>query len=87
MSRSGPSEFVVRGGMRDWTAAEKCKGIEVPTLVINGVNEGASDEAIKPFLDGIKGAKWIKFHESTHCPLYDEKDLYLKTVGEWLLKK
>jgi pimeloyl-ACP methyl ester carboxylesterase len=86
-SRSGPSEFNVTGNLRGWTAAEKCKGINVPTLVINGVNEGASDEAIKPFLDGIKGVKWIKFENSTHMPLYDEKELYLKKVGKWLLEK
>ncbi len=87
MSRSGPSEFVVRGNLRDWTAVEKCKGIEVPTLVINGVDEGASDESIKPFLDEIKDVKWIKFKNSSHMQLYDEKELYLKTIGEWLLEK
>jgi pimeloyl-ACP methyl ester carboxylesterase len=73
--------------LRDWTAAEKCKEIEVPTLVINGVNEGASDEAIKPFLNGIKRVKWVKFEKSTHMPLYEEKELCLKTVGEWLMEK
>jgi pimeloyl-ACP methyl ester carboxylesterase len=78
---------VVTGNLRNWTAAEKCKGIEVPTLVINGVNEGACDESIQPFLDGIKDVKWVKFEKSTHMPLYEEKELYFKTVGEWLLEK
>ncbi len=77
----------MRGNMRNWTAAEKCKGIEVPTLVINGVDEGASDESIKPFLDGIRGVKWVKFEKSSHAPMYEEKELYFKTIGEWLLEK
>ena len=85
--RSGPNEFQVTGSLRDWTAAEKCKRMEVPTLVINGVNEGADDEAIKPFLDGIKDVKWVKFQKSTHMPMYEEPSLFLKTVGEWLLEK
>lgn len=87
MTMTGPNEFAVTGNLRDWTAAAKCKGIEVPTLVINGVNEGACDESIQPFLHGIKDVKWIKFEKSTHMPLYEEKELYLKTVGEWLLEK
>jgi pimeloyl-ACP methyl ester carboxylesterase len=73
--------------LRDWTAAEKCKGIEVPTLVINGVDEGACDESIKPFLEGIKDVKWVKLLKSSHAPMYDEKELYFKTIGDWLLEK
>ncbi|KUJ24387.1 proline iminopeptidase [Mollisia scopiformis] len=84
---SGSSEFVVTGNMKNWSAVEASKLISVPTLVINGVNEGATDEAIKPFLDNIKGVKYVKFHHSSHMGLYEEKELYLKTVGEWLLEK
>lgn len=73
--------------MRNWSAAEASKKISVPTLVINGTNEGATDESIKPFLDNIKGVKYVKFHHSTHMALYEEKDLFLKTVAEWLLEK
>lgn len=73
--------------MKNWSAVEASKKISVPTLVINGVDEGATDEAIKPFLDNIKGVKYVKFYKSTHMALYDEKDLFLRTIGEWLLEK
>lgn len=86
-SMMGSSEFVVTGSMRDWSAAEASKKISVPTLVINGTNEGADDASIKPFLDNIKGVKYVKFHKSSHMGLYEEKDLYLKVIGEWLLEK
>ncbi|KAG4442476.1 hypothetical protein IFR05_002078 [Cadophora sp. M221] len=85
MTMSGPDEFKSRGVMKNWSAAESAKGIEVPTLVINGVNEGASDEAVKPFVEGIKDVKWIKLESSTHCPLHEEKENYLKVVSEFLL--
>lgn len=85
-SRSGPNEFKTTGVMENWSAAEAAKGIEVRTLVINGVNEGASDEAVKPFLDGIKEVKWVKLVNSTHVPLHEEKENYLKVVSDFLLE-
>ncbi|KAK0115571.1 hypothetical protein ONS95_000152 [Cadophora gregata] len=85
MTMSGPDEFKSRGVLKNWSAAEACKDIEVPTLVINGTDEGASDEAVKPFVEGIKEVKWVKLKSSTHCPLHEEKDNYLKVVSEFLL--
>ncbi|KAH7319379.1 proline iminopeptidase [Rhexocercosporidium sp. MPI-PUGE-AT-0058] len=85
MTMSGPNEFKSRGVMENWSTAEAAKGIEVPTLVINGVNEGASDEAVKPFVQGIKDVKWVKLENSTHCPLQEEKENYLKVVSGFLL--
>jgi pimeloyl-ACP methyl ester carboxylesterase len=71
--------------MRDWTSVLVIKDIAVPTLVINGVNEGASDEAIKPFLELIPDVKWVKMENSTHCPHWEERDNYIQTVGNWLI--
>lgn len=59
----------------------------MPTLVINGVDEGADDIAIKPFLDNIPDVKWVKFEKSTHCPHFEEREKYIKVVGEWLIGK
>lgn len=86
LTMCGPSEFETSGNRRDWSAAEAAKEISVPTLVINGTNEGASDASIKPFLDSIKDVEYVKFSQSTHMPMYEERDKYLKVVGEWLLK-
>ncbi|KAL2063351.1 hypothetical protein VTL71DRAFT_5156 [Oculimacula yallundae] len=85
MTMSGPNEFKFRGVLKNWSAAEAARGIEVPTLVINGVNEGTSDESIKPFVDGIKNVQWVKLQNSTHCPQYEEKDNYLTVVSGFLL--
>ncbi|KAH7371465.1 proline iminopeptidase [Cadophora sp. MPI-SDFR-AT-0126] len=87
MTMSGPDEFKSRGVLKNWSAAEAAKGIEVPTLVINGVNEGASDEAVKPFVEGIKNVKWVKLENSTHCPLHEEKENYLQVVSDFLLSE
>lgn len=63
------------------------KNINVPTLVINGVNEVANDEAIKPFLELIPNVRWIKMMDSTHTPQWEERANYIRIVGEWLTSK
>jgi L-proline amide hydrolase len=74
--RNGPSEFEITGSLRDWSAVERVKSIVVPTLVVNGTNEGATDEAVRPFVEGIRDVKWVKFGKSLHMPMYEEPERY-----------
>ncbi|KAF4618000.1 hypothetical protein G7Y89_g15005 [Cudoniella acicularis] len=89
MTMNGPSQFVAKatGSYSNWSAIEAVKNINVPMLVINGVNECATDKAIKPFLDGIKDVKWVKLQNSTHAPMYEEKEKYFEVIAEFLLGK
>jgi hypothetical protein len=75
----GPNEFHVVGPLEHWDATEAAKKINVPALVTNETNEGATDAAIKPYLDHIKDLKWVKFHNSTHMQLFEERR------GIWML--
>ncbi|KAH8807172.1 prolyl aminopeptidase-2, partial [Xylogone sp. PMI_703] len=84
MTMLGPNEFDIQGSLADWNAVDVAKDINVPTLVINGVNEGASDASIRPFLDDIPGVKYIQFKKSAHCPFYEEPEEYLRVVCEFL---
>lgn len=83
--RLGPSEFESAGSQRDWSAVEAVKTIEAETLVINGEEEGASDEAVKPFVEGIKGAKWMKIKGTRHMPMYEDPERYWEVVRGFLL--
>ena len=56
-----------------------------PTLVINGVEEGASDKAVEPFVEKIKDVKWVKLENSTHMPIYEEPERYLEVLKGFLL--
>ncbi|KAG0651859.1 L-amino acid amidase [Hyphodiscus hymeniophilus] len=80
----GLSEFKVAGSTANWSAAEAVDKITVPTLVINGKDEGASDESIRPFVEGIKGAKWVKFEKSAHMPVYEERERYFDVLNDFL---
>lgn len=80
----GLSEWNCTGSGADWTAIPVIKNIIVPTLVLNGVNEGASDKAIAPFVDGIPDVTWVKLSNSTHMPHWEEREHYMQVIGEWL---
>lgn len=58
--------------------------IEVPTLVINGIDEYASGDAVKPFLDEIRDVRLVTIPGTTHSPHIEKKEEYMKTVGEFL---
>lgn len=74
------------GNLRDWSAVEVLKNITVPTLVINGTDEGASDEAVRPFVEGIKDVRWVKMKNSAHTPMFDEPEKYFEVVSTFLLE-
>ena len=80
----GPSEFEYHGFMKDWSAVNELQKITVPTLLINGVNEGAADESLRKFNEGIAGSQWVKFEESRHFPHYEEREKFLQTVANFL---
>ena len=32
----------------------------------------------------IKKAKWVTFENSSHTPMWEEREKYIQLVGEWL---
>lgn len=71
--------------MGNWTMVGKANMIEVPTLLINGVDEYASGDAVKPFLDEIPDVRLITLEGTTHSPHLEKKEEYMNIVGEFLL--
>jgi pimeloyl-ACP methyl ester carboxylesterase len=80
----GPSEFEIAGSLANWDISGEINKIVVPTLLINGVDEGADDEQMSKFQAGIKDVKWEKFAKSTHLHCYEEQDKHTKVVAEFL---
>jgi len=72
--------------MTHWDTSEEVKSINVPTLVINGVEESASGEVVQPFLDNIPDVRLVTFENSSHCPHLEERERYMEVVGEFLVK-
>ena len=58
--------------------------INVPTLIISGHHDEATRACVQPYADHIKGARWVIFEKSSHMPHVEEKELCMKTVGDFL---
>ena len=41
---------------------------------------------MQPYNDGIKGAEWVIFEDSSHMPHVEEQALCMATVGAFLAK-
>ncbi|OJT06636.1 L-amino acid amidase [Trametes pubescens] len=80
----GPSEFHVTGPLKDWTVADDIHLINVPTLLLNGHYDEAQDSVQVGFFRDIEKVKWFTFAESSHMPMWEEREKYMRVVGDFL---
>jgi len=81
---NGPNEFHVVGTLRNWTVIDRLGAISVPTLLISGRHDEATQACVQPFADRIKDVRWRIFEHSSHMPHVEEKELCLGVVGDFL---
>ena len=58
--------------------------IKCPTLLLNGFYDEAQDSVVEPFFQRIAKVKWFTFAESSHMPLLEEREKYMKVVNKFL---
>jgi len=80
----GPSEFFGGGNLAAWSAYEWLPNIDVPTLVTCGRCDTVRPERAQAIADRIRGAELVVFEQSGHCAMFDEPDLYFRTLTEFL---
>jgi L-proline amide hydrolase len=83
---NGPSEFHVIGSIRDWQSKDRLGEIGVPTLLVSGAYDEATPTLQKTLQDGIRGAGWVLFDDSSHLPHVEERQRYMQVVGDWLAR-
>ncbi|THH05949.1 hypothetical protein EW145_g4430 [Phellinidium pouzarii] len=81
---NGPSEFHVIGSLKEWSIISELHRITVPTLILNGRYDEAQDKCVLPYFQRISKVKWYMFAESSHIPLWEERDTYMTVVGNFL---
>jgi L-proline amide hydrolase len=81
---NGPTEFHVIGTMRTWSIIDRLPAITVPTLVINGAYDEATDDTVRPFVEHIPDARWIRFADSSHLPHVEEREAYMAAVADFV---
>jgi L-proline amide hydrolase len=81
---NGPSEFHVIGSLKSWNIIGQLGRIKAPTLLVSGRYDEATPAVVQPFADGIKGARWEIFEESSHQPHVEEQERCLQVIGDFL---
>jgi L-proline amide hydrolase len=84
LAMNGPNEFFVIGSLKDWSVVDRLPAVDVPTLVINGRYDEATDDCVRPYVEQIPGAQHTRFASSSHMPHVEERELYMTTVGAFL---
>jgi len=72
------------GELKDWTIIDRLHLVRVPTLVINGRADMAQDFVCEPFFWKIRKVKWVTFEMSSHFPMWEERERYMKLTCEFL---
>jgi L-proline amide hydrolase len=83
---NGPSEFHIIGSCKDWQVKDRLHEIRVPTLLVSGLHDEATPALQQVLLAGIEGSEWVCFEDSSHLPHVEERDRYMRVVGDWLAR-
>jgi proline iminopeptidase len=83
---SGPNDLICTGNIRYWDKTEELKKIRVPTLVTGGKYDEVSPLVAKSIHKGIKGSKQVTFKKSSHLPMWEERDEYIRALIRFLSK-
>ncbi len=83
---NGPSEFFVVGKLKSWDITPRLGEIAVPTLVLSGRYDEATPLIAQTVRQGVPGAEWVLFEESSHMPHAEETERYLQVVDEFLMR-
>ena len=83
---NGPSEFHVIGSIRDWQVTDRLTEIDVPTLVVSGRHDEATPALQEVLVAGIPQTEQMVLEESSHLPMWEERDAYMTAVGDFLAR-
>ena len=86
ISAWGKSEFAPSGTLKDYEYTDKLKNIVCPVLICSGANDESTPYQNKVMFDSIGSTnkKWCLYQHSRHQSYYEEHDLYIKNLQEFL---
>jgi pimeloyl-ACP methyl ester carboxylesterase len=73
------THFALRNGgaLKGWSITDRLHKVTVPCLIINGRYDISQDYVVKPFFDKINKVKWVTLENSSHLPMWEERDRYI----------
>ncbi|MBN8595946.1 MAG: proline iminopeptidase-family hydrolase [Anaerolineae bacterium] len=81
---NGPSEFHVIGTIKDWDVRHRLGEIHAPTLVTSGKYDEATPLIATTVQNGIPGASWVLFENSSHMAHVEETERYIQVLSAFL---
>jgi proline iminopeptidase len=81
---NGPNEFTIMGNTKYYDITDKLHTIKVPTLVTGGRYDEVTPRVAKSIHKNVKGSKLVTFKNSSHLPMWEEREKYMETVGRFL---
>ncbi|TKA31608.1 hypothetical protein B0A50_01685 [Salinomyces thailandicus] len=87
---NGPSEFYVIGTLKHWSITEQLGRITEETcpgglLVMNGYYDEAQDETCEGYFWRPRcRTKWVRYGLSSHMPMLEETEAYVRDLGAFL---
>ncbi|MDY0395826.1 proline iminopeptidase-family hydrolase [Virgibacillus halophilus] len=80
----GPSEFHVKGNLKEIDFTSRLKRIGIPTLFTCGRYDEATPESTEFFSSITPGSKFHVFEESAHMAYVEEPQEYLRIINAFL---
>jgi proline iminopeptidase len=85
VTMQGTNEFSCTGNLKDWDRTARLKEIKTPSLYIAGrLGSETSVRATTLCHNALPGSEMVIFEESSHMPVYEEPDKYLKVVRDFI---
>ncbi|MFB5196077.1 proline-specific peptidase family protein [Neobacillus sp. KR4-4] len=82
----GPSEFTVRGNLKEFDCTPQLKEITCPTLYTCGRFDEATPETTQYYSTLTPGSSFHVYEHSAHMPYVEEPDVFLRVSGDFLRK-
>ena len=83
----GPTEFTVRGLLKDWNVEKELHRIKPPTFFINGENDEAT-QAMQRFMKArIQGSEYYCIKGAAHHAFIEAPLEWMRATEKWLTSK
>jgi proline iminopeptidase len=82
----GPSEFGVSGRLTGWDRKAELKNIRIPTLMIGARYDTMDPKAMEEQSHLVQKGSYLFCPNGSHLAMYDDQEIYMKGVVDWLRK-
>ena len=80
----GPNEWTMTGALAGWDVRPRLRELKMPTLILRGAHDLSTPAISKTLTDGIPHAREVVFAESSHTPVLEETERYLRVLRDFL---